>query len=121
MKMKKVERRKYLTVNEIERLISAVGLSKNSERNKCMLLMCFIHGLRVSELSQLKLRDVEISNKIIYISRLKNGFSVQHPLQYRELLALEVWMQMRSSYLGSDSEYLFLSTHGKKISRQQLY
>ena len=74
-----MKRRKYLTVHEIERLISAVASTKNSERNKCMLLMCFIHGLRVSELSQLKLRDVEISNKIIYISRLKNGFSVQHP------------------------------------------
>jgi len=30
-------------------------------------------------------------------------------------------MQKRSSYLGSDSEYLFLSRHGKKVSRQQLY
>ncbi|MEH0888290.1 tyrosine-type DNA invertase [Enterobacter sp. UNJFSC 003] len=116
-----MKRRKYLTVHEVERLISAVATTKNSERNKCMLLMCFIHGLRVSELSQLKLRDVEISNKIIYISRLKNGFSVQHPLQHRELVALKAWMQKRSGYLGSESEYLFLSRHGKKISRQQLY
>jgi len=113
--------RKYLTVNEIERLISAISTKKNYERDKCMLLMCFIHGLRVSELSQLKLKDIEISNKIIYISRLKNGFSVQHPLQHRELLALKVWMQQRSSYLGADSDYLFLSRHGKKVSRQQLY
>ncbi|ENA0612488.1 tyrosine-type recombinase/integrase [Enterobacter bugandensis] len=113
--------RKYLTVSEIERLISTVSSTKNSERNKCMLLMCFIHGLRVSELSQLQLRDIEIANKIIYISRLKNGFSVQHPLQQPELLALEAWMKKRSSYLGSDSPYLFLSRHGKKISRQQLY
>ncbi len=121
MKSMGMKRRKYLTVSEVERLIAAVGHSKNSERNKCMLLMCFIHGLRVSELSQLRLRDIEISNKIIYVSRLKNGFSVQHPLQQRELLALEAWMQKRSGYLGSDSEYLFLSRHGKKLSRQQLY
>lgn len=116
-----MKRRKYLTVSEVERLMLAENSKKNKERNKCMFLMCFIHGLRVSELSQLKLRDIEISNEIIYVSRLKNGFSVQHPLQQRELLLLNDWMRKRSGYLGSDSEYLFLSRHGKKLSRQQLY
>lgn len=116
-----MNKRKYLTINEIERLIVASASTNNAERNMCMMLMCFIHGLRVSELSLLKLRDIEITNKIIYISRLKNGFSVQHPLQERELIALEAWMKKRSGYLGADSEYLFLSRHGKKLSRQQLY
>lgn len=114
-------KRKFLTVAEIEKLVSSVNSMKNHERNKCMLLMCFIHGLRVSELSRLKIRDIEFSNKIIYISRLKNGFSVQHPLQQRELDALNIWFKKRSGFLGSESEYLFLSRHGNKLSRQQLY
>lgn len=116
-----MKKRKYLTSTEIDKLIAAVTSIKNNERNKCMLLMCFIHGLRVSELSSLKIQDIELSNKIIFITRLKNGFSVQHPLQTSELKALEAWMKIRSSYLGCDSDYLFLSRHGKKLSRQQLY
>lgn len=118
---RKKMKRKFLTVAEIEKLISATQYTKDYERNKCLLLMCFIHGLRVSELSKIKVRDIELSNKIIYISRLKNGFSVQHPLHQRELDALSGWLKKRSGYLGSDTEYLFLSRHGNKISRQQLY
>lgn len=86
-----------------------------------MLMMCFMHGLRVSELSLLKLHDIELANKVIFISRLKNGFSVQHPLQERELAALETWLKKRPGYLGAESDYLFLSRHGKNLSRQQLY
>ena len=41
--------RKYLTHLEIEKLVAATAVGKNAVRDKCMLLMCFIHGLRVSE------------------------------------------------------------------------
>ena len=36
--------------------------------------MCFIHGLRVSELRALRLEDIDLTSNRIHISRLKTGF-----------------------------------------------
>lgn len=116
-----MKKRKFLSQFEIKQLIAAIPNSKNANRDRCMLLMCFIHGLRVSELRGLQLQDIELATNRIHVSRLKNGFSVQHPLQPRERKALIQWLSERSQYLGSDSHWLFLSRHGGQISRQQLY
>jgi len=113
--------RKYLTHLEIEKLVAATAVGKNAVRDKCMLLMCFIHGLRVSELTKLRVNDIELATNIIHISRLKNGFSVHHPLQIREVKAIKDWLKVRSQYLDPDTEWLFLSRHGGQISRQQIY
>lgn len=116
-----MQRRKFLSQVEIESLIAATALGKNNSRDKCMLLMCFIHGLRVSELVNLRVNDIELHTKRMQVSRLKNGFSVQHPLQPREITAIVDWLNVRSQYLDSDSNWLFLSRHGGQLSRQQLY
>ncbi|AEF47136.1 tyrosine-type DNA invertase [Serratia plymuthica] len=116
-----MKKRKFLSQVEIEQLISAVHEGKNSIRDRCLLLMCFIHGLRVSELRSLRLQDIDLTTNRVHIFRLKNGFSVQHPIQPRERHALLKWLDQRSSYLEADSQWLFLSRHGGQISRQQLY
>ncbi|MFV8846088.1 tyrosine-type DNA invertase [Serratia fonticola] len=113
--------RKFLNVNEVERLLNAIPKNKNTERDRCMILMCFIHGLRVTELRRLRLQDVDFDNNCLYISRLKNGFSVQHPLQVRERQALSLWLAQRPQYLEADSDVLFLSKNGGELSRQHLH
>ena len=118
---KKNEKRKFLSQVEIEQLIAAVHEGKNSIRDRCLLLMCFIHGLRVSELRALRLEDIDLTSNRIHISRLKNGFSVQHPIQPRERQALLHWLAQRTSYPDAEAPWLFLSRHGGQISRQQLY
>lgn len=44
-----MKKRKYLSKKEVEALIHASQQQDGSLRDYCMLLMCFIHGLRVSE------------------------------------------------------------------------
>ncbi|MFI8417436.1 tyrosine-type DNA invertase [Serratia sp. NPDC078593] len=116
-----MKKRKYLSHIEIEQMIAAVPDSPNGIRDRCMLLMCFIHGLRVSELRGLRLEDIDLTTNRIHVARLKNGFSVQHPIQTRERIAIMKWLGQRSRYLEADSPWLFLSRHGGQISRQQLY
>jgi type 1 fimbriae regulatory protein FimB len=113
--------RNFLNPKEIEKMIAATAVGKNSTRDECMLLMCFIHGLRVTELINLRVSDVELSTKRISVSRLKNGFRVQHPLQPREVVAIDKWLKIRSGYLDADTPWLFLSKHGGQLSRQQFY
>ena len=113
--------RKFLSTNEVERLINAVPENKNTIRDKCMLLVCFIHGLRITELRSLRLQDLDLFTNRLNINRLKNGFSVQHPIQTRERAAIISWLTQRPQYLEADSDYLFLSRHGGQLSRQHLH
>ncbi|HHC4812298.1 tyrosine-type DNA invertase [Klebsiella michiganensis] len=116
-----MSRRRYLSEPEIKELLAMTESTKNACRDKCMLMMCFIHGLRVSELINLKLSDIDNETARIQIARLKGGFSTVHPLQEQELAALLAWLKVRSGYLGAESPWLFLSLHGNRISRQQVF
>ncbi|EBW5295425.1 tyrosine-type recombinase/integrase [Salmonella enterica subsp. enterica serovar Hvittingfoss] len=114
--------RKYITDNEWCSFFKAITNSVNECRDKTMFYLMYIHGLRVSEVIGLTLSDIDLKEKIIYIRRLKNGFSTVHPLHMDELSLLNEWMNIRSSYVNSTlNSWLFLSAYGKKISRQWIY
>ncbi|HHL2500261.1 TPA: tyrosine-type recombinase/integrase [Yersinia enterocolitica] len=66
--------RKFLSRNEVERLLDAIPANKNTARDKCMLLMCFIHGLRTTELRSLRLQDMDLAGNRLNVSRLKTVF-----------------------------------------------
>ena len=116
-----MKKRKYLSKKEVQALIDASQQQDGSLRDYCMLLMCFIHGLRVSELRFLKVSDIDLSSQRIAIRRLKNGFSTIHPLQPREQLALSQWLIKRTGCLNADLPWLFLSRKGTPFSRQQIH
>jgi integrase len=66
--------REYLTPDEVQKLLDASrkeGPSRNRERDYCLLLLMFRHGLRASEACQLKVTDINLKEKIIHIHRLK--------------------------------------------------
>ncbi|MNG54808.1 Tyrosine recombinase XerC [compost metagenome] len=116
-----MSKRKFLTPEEIFLLLKTITMARNTCRDKCMIYMGFIHGLRVSELTGLRLSDYDpLSNKI-NIRRLKGGFSTTHPLLPAEVTLLNNWLKERGGYLGSDSPWIFLSRKGGRISRQHFY
>ncbi len=113
--------RKYLTRSEVEQLVQAAGQGLNARRNVCMITMCFIHGLRVSELCRLQLQQLDLKGRTIYIQRSKNGFSTIHPLISAELPCLMAWLEERKTWSHGDSEWLFPSRKGGPLTRQQVY
>lgn len=58
MKTPKDDRR-HLTPGEVQKLIAATKGTRNKSRDRCLLLLMFRHGLRVSEALGLKLSHVE--------------------------------------------------------------
>lgn len=110
--------RLYLTQHETEKILGATEGVKNGFRDRCMILMCFYHGLRISELLGLTIRDIDLVGGSIYIRRLKNGFSTIHPLLPEERKLLTLWMS-RVPY--SEEGWLFPNSRGKHISRQYMY
>src|ERR1017187_3488090 len=70
--------RKHLTGREVERLIEATKGSRNEARDRCLLLLMFRHGLRVSEACGLKLDQVDTESRVLHVARLKGG-PIDHP------------------------------------------
>jgi type 1 fimbriae regulatory protein FimB len=116
-----MDTRLYLTYGEVKAIFQAAAAGGNEIRDRCMILMCFIHGLRVSELTGIKITDVDLSSGSIYIRRLKGGFNTVHPLIQRELSLLDEWLSIRCNYDKNNSDYLFLSNKGQRMTRQQFY
>ncbi|SFN39249.1 type 1 fimbriae regulatory protein FimB [Xenorhabdus japonica] len=115
-------KRKYLTHSEIEVLLKELEKHSHADRNICMIFMGFIHGFRVSELLGLQLADVDLEGKKLRVQRLKNGFSTIHPMVAREIQLIRKWLSLRQRYKNSDqSDWLFLSRTGARMSRQQFY
>ncbi len=116
-----IKKRNFLTQNEIESLLNAANSGPHAARNYCLTLLCFIHSFRASEICRLRISDIDLRSKCIYIHRLKKGFSTTHPLLNKEIQALKRWLDIRDEYPQSTSEWLFLSRKGNPLSRQQFY
>ncbi|HCA3245769.1 TPA: type 1 fimbria switch DNA invertase FimB, partial [Escherichia coli] len=103
------KKRNFLTHSEIESLLKAANTGPHATRNYCLTLLCFIHGFRASEICRLRISDIDLKAKCIYIHRLKKGFSTTHPLLNKEVQALKNWLSIRTSYPHAESEWVFLS------------
>ncbi len=93
-----LKKRNFLTQNEIESLLKAADTGPYAARNYCLTLLCFIHGLRASEICRLRISDIDLAARCVYIHRLKKGFSTTHPLLDKEIYALKRWLAIRSSW-----------------------
>jgi type 1 fimbriae regulatory protein FimB len=89
------EDRKHLTGREVERLIQAAKGARHEARDRCLMLLMFRHGLRVTEACRLKLDQVDADSRVLHVIRLKRGLSTDHPLRAEELRAIAAWLRER--------------------------
>jgi len=108
--------RKHLTGREVERLIEATRGSRNEARDRCLLLLMFRHGLRVSEACGLKLDQVDTESRVLHVSRLKGGLSTTQPLRGDELRAVKAWLIQRARMKPTGKAF-FVSEQRKPLHR----
>ncbi len=117
-----MNRRRFLTGREVQAMMLAARHGQTGERDYCLILLAFRHGMRISELLDLHYRDLDLTEGRINIRRLKNGFSTIHPLMVDECEAIKRWSQVRTAWKGAKkSDALFISRRGTPLSRQQAY
>ncbi|CAK9883721.1 MAG: Tyrosine recombinase XerD [Candidatus Erwinia impunctatus] len=118
-----MKKRRYLTAEEVKRLLVAAREEKNGIRDYCLVLLAFRHGMRISEVLSLRYSDIDMGQGRINIHRLKNGFSTVHPLISDEQCAINEWSKIRNTWLNPAalSDYLFITRKGVPLSRQQAY
>lgn len=80
-----VRSREYLTADEVESLITAAKrIGRNRLRDATLILVAYRHGLRVSELIDLRWDQVDLKHQLLHVRRLKNGTPSIHPLGKKE-------------------------------------
>ncbi len=80
--------REYLTEAEVERLMKAAKGNRWGHRDATMILVAYRHGLRVSELVDLRWDQVEFRTATLHVRRVKQGTPSTHPILGDELRAL---------------------------------
>lgn len=106
--------RDYLGPAQIDRLLAAARKGRHGIRDYLLILMMFRHGLRVSEAIALRRADADLAQARLWVARLKNGLSVEHPVAGDELRALRRWLAARDDALP----WLFVSERRQPLTRQ---
>lgn len=112
----------YLTEEEVNKLLDINLLTPYDYRNKAMLELLYATGLRITELCNLKLSDVDVNNcfirvygkgkkeRIVPVTDLALKHLLTYIYDYRNLILKD-----------KDSEYLFISNSLTNISRQGFF
>lgn len=106
--------RDYLGSVQIDRLLAAARKGRHGIRDYLLILMMFRHGLRASEAIALRRDDADLAQSRLWVARLKNGLSVEHPVAGDELRALRRWLSVREDALP----WLFVSERKQPLTRQ---
>ena len=72
--------REHLTLDEVERLIAAAKDGRHGHRDATMLLVAYRHGLRASELTDLRWDQIDFSTANLHVRRAKKGTPATHPI-----------------------------------------
>ena len=113
---------KTLSIEEIDKLLDIKLKDAFSYRNKAMLELMYSSGLRVSELVNVNIHDIDISNCIIRIMG-KGSKERIVPLGDYAIKYIEIYLrEYREKLVKRElNDYLFLNNHGKKMTRQGFF
>ncbi len=107
----------YFKYDEYLTMISVIDKDDYEYRNRLILEMLFATGLRVSELSNIKIKDIDFSEREIKI--MGKGSKERFVFYNKECAnVLDSYLkECRSKLLnGKDSEYLFINHLGDKLT-----
>ena len=110
-----------LTSNYINKLLDTIPTSSTKEvRDRSIIEMLYSSGLRVSELSNMKINDLK-DNKSIKVLGKGNKIRIL-PMTDSAYNLLQLWItNYRNEYKNKYSEnYIFLGVRGKKISEREI-
>lgn len=104
--------REYLTEAEVEKLMAVARCNRRGHRDATMVLVAYRHGLRVSELVDLRWDQVEFATGTLHVRRAKRGIGSTHPVLGAEQRALRRLQREQDP----KSPYVFTSERGSPFS-----
>ena len=115
---------KYLTIEEVDKLLDINLETPFDYRNKTMLEVLYATGLRASELINLDIMNVDLKNMVINVYG-KGSKERIVPLSKIAVNYLDMYLNNYRNRLfvknQKPTDALFLNNHGKRMTRQGLY
>ncbi len=112
---------KFLTVNEVDKLLN-IDLKKPIDyRNKAMLEVLYATGMRISELLNLTLSNYNPEDGSIKV--MGKGSKERYvPISDVAIKYLNLYLNKYRKYIiKNSSDYIFVNYNGKKMSRQGFF
>lgn len=112
----------YLTVEEIDKLLDLRLNNPLAYRNKAMLELLYSTGIRITELMELKLNNIDFTDELIRVMG-KGSKERIIPLGEEAIKYLSLYInQYRNLILKTKtSNYLFINNFGNKMTRQGFF
>ncbi len=111
-----------LSVEEIDRIIDAIDLSKaEGHRNKAIIETLYSCGLRVSELVNLRITDIHCGEGFVTVTG-KGDKQRLVPIGSKALKEIDIYRGDRKRLpVVTDQNILFLNRRGKRLTRSMIF
>jgi len=105
--------REHLTETEIEKLIETAKGNRHGHRDATMILVAYRHGLRATELCDLKWEAIDFRAATLDVARKKGGSATTHQISATELRALRKLQKEQDP----KSAFVFVNERGTPFDR----
>jgi len=113
-----------LSVNDIERLMAAIDRSKpEGERNKAIIETLYSCGLRVSELTNLKISNINFNDGFVRVTGKGNKERLI-PIGNKALKQIGLYFHEIRSHIfikKGNEDFVFLNRRGSKLTRVMIF
>ena len=111
---------KTLDVDQIKSLLEAGANSTIEIRDLAMFELFYSSGIRLSELAQLNLTDIDLTDKSLMVRSGKGGKSRMLPIGSKAVVAINTWLEHRIKSITSTETALFISTRGTRLGQRSI-
>ncbi len=108
-----------LDVDKTTALLEVDSKDPLSIRDRAILELFYSSGLRLSELVQLDLPQLDLRNRQVELHGKGNKTRIV-PIGQQAVHALQAWFTVRQSFRIQDEQAVFLSRYGKRISARNI-
>ena len=109
-----------LSIDQVFNLINIPQTGFIDTRDKAILEFFYSSGLRLSELVNIHINDIDMSEQTLKVLGKGNKFRIV-PIGRKAIEALNLWILQRNKLNKIlDSELLFLNQHGKKLTARAI-
>lgn len=104
--------REYLLESEVTAMMKAAkSVGRSGHRDATLILVAFRHGLRISELVELRWQQIDFKTGHLHVKRLKGSRPSVQPIKGDELRSLRQLLRD-----NSESPYVFVSSTGFSLT-----